>query len=975
MRRIYSRQQNPDRSGIKLDPTNSSHTPGNLAGNLDGNHDGNFDVMNLLGNTISSAPKITFTILIVVTIFFFSASNGWIPGQTSSMSENISTNVDQYIPEGTEEKRILDLVRENWATKVVIILVKTGNFYDTNCKVNITDREVLEEISSVEGDDFYPGSDWARGDSGERDWIEYILSLPALIKEINSSTPRMTDVLQEELATELYEMFGSEVNVSDDDSYMSVQGKFSIPDQQRVDQIISNIPNDVLEGFCADTNDDGIWDITYGMMGCLEETPDEEERDFIDQVIQDRRTAQPEDAVDPYFQDSNGPHHTTMVQTGLIAIMIDITEEANDQLMETMPIAAGLVCLVMLVSHRSWKVFFIAGIPLVCTLFWTFGIITLTNIELSPLILAAMPMLIGLSVDYSLHISNRITEFEEQGHTIRDGIVKSYHTTGRAILLSAMTTMIGFAALFLAPLSPIRILGLMLIIGIGSAFFLSLTLVPCIIMMFHYKKPELQIWDKVAKVPIKHKWHIIGAVLIITMISLANFSTMTETEEERDEDPETAGVQSLDAIYEFGEIWSKGSMSLMILEPNPEARNDNYRFDGALNDTEFLDQINWLEENLTSIEDEVDVEDVSAMTIVDLYKSVVLNLTWTTVDEQLPPLPFPLPIDPVPDIIADQMERYYTITYWDFIHLSDDPDFQKRAIRIFYNSLTQEARDMLMTPDYSMTLCMIRYPYVGKGLGEQIIDAVNEDSDDASNREWVKDGEIRTATLQPSHATGGQAITLTIDEAIMDTQMKTLFFSMIFVFIALTVVFMDWKKKDTPFKSRFIKAVRWAGLTMIPVLSVIAWQPLIMKGVSSFEGGASLNMMTAMISSIVIGAGIDFGVHITERVREEGENIEGIQRAVQHTGQSIMEANLTTVAALSGALAVVWFRGFFSVLLLLLLYSMFAGMILLPSVYAVLAERKQKKLGKKKAGMNETGGGSLDTGLDFSEDGVTWEFS
>jgi len=160
-----------------------------------------------------------------------------------------------------------------------------------------------------------------------------------------------------------------------------------------------------------------------------------------------------------------------------------------------------------------------------------------------------------------------------------------------------------------------------------------------------------------------------------------------------------------------------------------------------------------------------------------------------------------------------------------------------------------------------------------------------------------------------------------------------------------------------------------------PGTIVIAWQPLIMKGVSSFEGGASLNMMTAMISSIVIGAGIDFGVHITERVREEGENIEGIQRAVQHTGQSIMEANLTTVAALSGALAVVWFRGFFSVLLLLLLYSMFAGMILLPSVYAVLAERKQKKLGKKKAGMNETGGGSLDTGLDFSEDGVTWEFS
>jgi len=134
-----------------------------------------------------------------------------------------------------------------------------------------------------------------------------------------------------------------------------------------------------------------------------------------------------------------------------------------------------------------------------------------------------------------------------------------------------------------------------------------------------------------------------------------------------------------------------------------------------------------------------------------------------------------------------------------------------------------------------------------------------------------------------------------------------------------------------------------------------------MKSVSTVEGGASLNFMTAMISSVVIGAGIDFGVHITERVREEGESIQGIKRAVQHTGQSIMEANLTTVAALSGGLFVVWFRGFFSILLLLLLYSMFAGMILLPSVYAVLAGRREKKNG---------GSSGWDPGPGYFEEGV-----
>ncbi len=877
--------------------------------------------LELFGDTVARAPKIIFAFIMVLTLVFWAASSGLLPGQEKSMQDNISSDLDQYIPEGTEEKNILDVVRENWATKVVIILVKTGNAYDpANCQVNITNRDVLEEMSSVEGDDFHSGVNHARGDSGKLDWVEYTLSLPALIKEINSSTPRMMNVLQEEMANELAELFGQEVDVSGDDEYLADSSSYAIPQEQdQVDQIIAQIPDDVLNTFCADTNADGIWDTSYILMGCLEETPDEEERVFIDGIVEGRRIAQSSDSTKPYFQDENNPHHTEVTQTGLIAIMIDITEEANDQLMKAMPLAILFVVGIMLAAHRSWKVFAIAGIPLICTIFWTFGIITLTGLKLSPIIVAAMPMLVGLSVDYSLHISNRITEFEEEGLTIREGITQTLHTTGVAVLLSAVTTMIGFAALLIAPLSPIRMLGLVLIVGIASAFLLSLTIVPCLVIMFKYRKPELNIWEKVAEVPVKHRWPIIGVVLVVTMLSLANISTMTETEE-GDQEMDTQGIDSLDAIMEFSELWSQGSTCLLVIEP----KQGSYPEGGALNDSSFLDQIDLMEQQLTSIEDHVNVEDVSAMTIVDLFKSVSLNLSWTTVENQNP-LPFPNPI-PLPGPIGETMgSHYYTTSYWDFIHLSDDPDFQERAIKIFYNSLTQEARDMLMTPDFSMTLAMVRFPFVGTGVGEQIVDSVNTIADDANSREG--------SSVKISHATSGAAISLTIDEAIMNTQLKTLVLSLVLVFVALTLVFL---RSDVSWAGAK-KALRYALLTMIPVATVVAWQPLIMKGVSSFDGGASLNMMTAMISSVVIGAGIDFGVHITERIREEGETIEGIKRAVQHTGQSIMEANLTTVAGLSGGLFVVWFRGFFSVLLLLLLYSMFAGMILLPAVYAALA--------------------------------------
>jgi len=881
-------------------------------------------VLDAFAELVTSAPKTTFTAVIAITIILFAATAGWLPNQNGSMKDHISTNVDQYIPEGTEEKHILDIVRQHWATKMEIIFIKTGNAYDKNCKVNVTNRDVLEEISSVEGDDFYPGANFARGDRGEKDYISYVFSLAVMIKEINSSSPRMANVLENEMALELKGIFGADVNVSADDQYINNTARYAIPqNQSAVDQIIAQIPYDVLTSFCADTNDDGIWDTTYSMFGCIESTPDEEERNFIDHVVNTRRTAKSTDATTPYFHDKNGEHHTYMIQTGLIAIMIDITNEANKQLMETMPLAIFFVVGIMLAAHRSWKVFFIAGLPLLFTLVWTMGIITLTNLELSPLIVAAMPMLIGLSVDYALHISNRITEFELEGVPIKEGIKKTLHTTGVAVLLSTITTIIGFAALLIAPLSPIRMLGLMLIVGIASAFLLSITVVPCLVIVMRYQKPELKIWKKVAEVPVRAKWPIIVAVLIVVMLSLVNLSVMTKTPAKVEKDPDTQGIKSLDAIIEFSKLYSRGSTSMLVLEPNEEAKQGIYRNGGALNNTRFLDQINWLEENITQIEKYVDVKDVSAMTIVDLFKSVVLNISWQTVQGHLPPSPFPIPV-PIPSP-GGVLHYYYTVTYWDFIHLSNDPQFQRRAIRIFYDSLTKEARDMLMTPDYSMTLCMIRYPYVGRALGQQIVDHINEDVDDANTLTFNHGQE--KATLHSSHATLGAAISLTINRAIMETQYRTLFLSLIFVFIALLGIFRSW---------------RYAILTMIPVLSVVGWQPIVMKSVSSFEAGASLNFMTAMISSVVIGAGIDFGVHITERIREEGETIEGIKKAVQHTGQSIMEANLTTVAGLSGGLFVAWFRGFFSILLILLLYSMFAGMILLPAVYAVLVDWKNR---------------------------------
>mgnify|MGYP003326045074 FL=1 len=75
-----------------------------------------------------------------------------------------------------------------------------------------------------------------------------------------------------------------------------------------------------------------------------------------------------------------------------------------------LPISLGLVGLTMFILHRSWKVLVICGTPIAMSLAVTFGSTVLFDIMLTPMIISAGPILVGLGVDYSLHLTNRIEE-------------------------------------------------------------------------------------------------------------------------------------------------------------------------------------------------------------------------------------------------------------------------------------------------------------------------------------------------------------------------------------------------------------------------------------------------------------------------------------------------------------------------------------------------------------------------------------
>jgi predicted RND superfamily exporter protein len=123
-----------------------------------------------------------------------------------------------------------------------------------------------------------------------------------------------------------------------------------------------------------------------------------------------------------------------------------------------------------------------------------------------------------------------------------------------------------------------------------------------------------------------------------------------------------------------------------------------------------------------------------------------------------------------------------------------------------------------------------------------------------------------------------------------------------------------------------------------------------------FALGWSLDIMTVMVAALVIGAGIDFGIHITHRFREEfhtnGTTLEeALKDTVKHVGRALLAAALTTC----GVFAVIGFsdmgmmQRFGWSTTVGLLGALLGAILVLPSVLAIAANRKVRRVSRSQA--------------------------
>lgn len=135
----------------------------------------------------------------------------------------------------------------------------------------------------------------------------------------------------------------------------------------------------------------------------------------------------------------------------------------------------GLVVVFALlwIDFRSLRLTLIALSQLVCGVIMMLGMMKLADIRLNYVNAFVATMILGVGIDYSIHLVHRLSL--SQGR-IEPGLLE----TGKAVVMAALTNIAGFGTLALGNYPALRSFGIVALFGSMTCLFTALTLVPAI---------------------------------------------------------------------------------------------------------------------------------------------------------------------------------------------------------------------------------------------------------------------------------------------------------------------------------------------------------------------------------------------------------------------------------------------------------------------------------------------------------------
>jgi len=620
-----------------------------------------------------------------------------------------------------------------------------------------------------------------------------------------------------------------------------------------------------------------------------------------------RREAQYEliDLADDVTEDSDTKVYASQV------MMEQINESATRSMNQLLPLAFIFVVFVLMLVYKSFIETVLSLGSLSIAIIWTFGAGVILGYKFNPLIVAVPILLTGLIIDYGLHMVMRYREEKAKSKSPSVSTRVAIMTVGGALLLTTVTTAIGFLSNVFSDLVVIRQFGILAAIGISSSLILMIGFLPSILQIVEERRVEKQEKSEKSRssskneednsndyikkflsissiIADKRPWAIILATLMITMFAgygAANVDTTFNMEDFLPEgEPQSENIDYINANYNIST-----STAYILVE-------------GDVTERDFLYAVDHVEFN--SLDNRYIMEEEG----VNSPLSVLRNYGTATVGQE-----------------------HYNETLVEAFRESDTEgnEIPDRNIKELYDLLYEapESRD-------SIERVLSRD---GDGNYEAAVltfteneELINRDLDNAARmrEELEEDSEPLRNAGYTTKITSGNIVGQETTEELTSTQIQSLTLTIIVVATILTLIFYYSKKTKV------------LGLiATFPVTLVTIW----IIG-TMFVLDVPLNVLTVTITALTVGMGVDFSIHVAHRFLEELEEgrelFEASQETVLNTGTALFGSAATTVGAF-GILStsdIVPLAQFGYITAMAIAYSFIVAVFLLPSALVVWAK-------------------------------------
>jgi len=642
----------------------------------------------------------------------------------------------------------------------------------------------------------------------------------------------------------------------------------------------------------------------------------------------------------------------TILDRGFIMIGTDAVQEVVDELLRQYPgVTAGLsgdiarehdeqtysqqslgyttiiafaaILVLLMISFRMWVAPILAVVNLMIALIWASGAAFLAVGQLNIMTSMFSVILLGLGIDFSIHIISGLTEWRAAGESIVSAMEKTFLKTGKGVITGALTTACAFLALLISRSRGMKEMGLVAGAGLLTILVVTFLFLP-VMLVFR----ERFIERRRAKKPDKQKsvrrdisfrslgtwgqwlsrrnvFTLISSLAVSAFLIWAAFQIKYDTNFMRMEPKGLKSIALMDTVLEKFDLSMENALYLAEGVEESRARAEAYRDLGTVAMTsdisvflpspeeqqERAPHISQIRDRMesTGIRSGIRTGELSVLrTEIERLEMNIMEMQDMAfiggkdhVDTKCKALVGDPDVPESKNIIRELMETIRsdkTVGGLSEFQRHFAPYFQKSVVKMcstdpiqmddlpvsILDQFSNKTRDLFMITIYPSTSL-----YADGAVLNRFVDDVDRVSPKTTGGPPVAVSWLRICGVD-----GRNAILLTL----------------VIVFFLL---WFDFRKPQ------------YALFAMVPLALGVFWMVGLM-----WLSGMMLSFMTLMGLPLIIGIGIDDGVHVMHRWQSEGMG--RIYTVFSSTGKAILLTSLTTMLAFGSMVfsvfpAWVWF--------------------------------------------------------------------